>query len=371
MKDITNMRLVSQTYSLPQLILAACLVLLTSALVIGAISNLPIEGTPLGWDWQLIWTPIQNGQVDYANGSMRVTPWGLPMLLPLGFLSFRLSWSIVTFITLIAYLLSVPRTGRRWEWALCAILLFTAYPAMRHIADGNIEGFIMIGVLLIAFGYNRRQALPLSIGLLIATAKPQTVWLLAVWLGIYLVWQWQPRHWLRVGVIVLAVVLPTMLIYGAAWWAMMQVGHQVGTPVDVSLLASLGRQGQPIWLFGALGALIVGVSSLLALRTPHGLSAGKLGMLISASMLVSPYTSSISLITAFAFAVIGLLPSRPRLAACLLILTDSLYLLPHDLARAYSAYLITCLLTLMWALCCWHLLNAKATPVATSQASAA
>jgi len=165
--------------------------------------------------------------------------------------------------------------------------------------------------------------------------------------------------------------LPTMLIYGAAWWAMMQVGHQVGTPVDVSLLASLGRQGQPTWLFGALGALIVGISSLLALRTPHYLSAAKLGMLISASMLISPYTSSISLITAFAFAVIGLLPSRPRLAACLLILTNSLYFLPHDLARAYSAYLITCLLTLMWTVCCWHHFRASKTTAETSHAEAA
>lgn len=346
------MRLANQTYSLPQLALAACLVLLTSALVVGAISSLPIEGTPLGWDWQLIWTPIQNGQVDYANGSMRLTPWGLPMLLPLSFLNFRLSWGIVTFITLIAYLLSVPRAARRWQWALYALLLFTAYPAMRHIADGNIEGFILIGILLIMFGYNREQPFALGVGLLIATAKPQTVWLLAVWIGVYLLWRWQPRRWLRVGAVVLAVVLPTMLIYGAAWWAMMQVGHQVGTPVDVSLLASLGRLGHPTWLFAALGALIVGISSLLAVRNAKRLTSAKVGMLISASMLISPYTSSISLIIAFAFAVIGLMPSRPRLALAVLILTNSLYFLPHDLARAYSAYLITCLLVLMWAVCC-------------------
>lgn len=365
------MHLAGRVYTIPQLLFAACSAALTAALVVGAINSLPIDGTPLGWDWQLIWTPIRNGQVDYANGSMRVTPWGLPMLLPLGFLPFRLSWSIVTFITLIAYLLSVPRTGRRWEWALYAILLFTAYPAMRHIADGNIEGFIIIGVLLIAYGYNRRQALPLSIGLLIATAKPQTVWLLAIWLGIYLLWQWQPRNWLCVGAIVLAVVLPTMLIYGAAWWQMMQVGHQVGTPVDVSLLASLGRQGQPSWLFGALAVLIVGMSSLLALREPRQLSVAKLGMLISASMLISPYTSSISLITAFVFAVIGVLPSCPRPAALLLLLTNSLYLLPHDLVRAYGAYLVTCLLALMWLLCCWHHLSAEQRAHAISQAEAA
>ncbi|RMF51252.1 MAG: DUF2029 domain-containing protein [Chloroflexota bacterium] len=365
------MRVFRQTCRLPQLILAAGLIALTGILVIGAISNLPIEGTPLGWDWQLIWTPIQNGQVDYANGSMRVTPWGLPMLLPLSFLSFRLSWSIVTFITLIAYLLSVPRAAAPWLWALYAILLFTAYPAMRHIADGNIEGFILIGVLLIAFGYNRRRALPLGIGLLIATAKPQTVWLLAVWVSIYLLWRWQPRAWLRVGAVVLAVVMPTMLLYGEAWWAMMQVGHQVGTPVDVSLLASLGRQGYPTLLFAVLAILIVGISSLLALRQPQQLREPHIGMLISASMLISPYTSSISLVTAFAFAVIGMLPLRPRLGAALLILINSLYLVPHETMRAYGAYLITCLLTLMWALCAWHIAQQVRSAPATFQIESA
>lgn len=351
------MRLANRTYSLPQLALAACLVLVASAFVIAAISSLPIEGTTLGWDWQLIWTPIQNGQVDYTNGSMRVTPWGLPMLLPLSFLPFRLSWGIVTFITLIAYLLSVPRTERRWQWALYAMLLFTAYPALRHIADGNIEGFILIGVLLIAYGYNHGQAVPLGVGLLIATAKPQTVWLLAIWVGIYLLWRWQPRAWLRVGAVVLAVVVPTMLLYGEAWWAMMQIGHQVGTPVDVSLLASLSRQGYPSWLFGVLAISIVGISSLLAWRTSQRLTASNIGLLISASMLISPYTSSISLITAFAFAVIGMLPNRPRLAALMLMLTNSLHLFSHDFVRAYGAYVITCLLVLMWALCCLHSLT--------------
>lgn len=363
------MRLANHTYSLPQLILAICLVMFTSVFVVAAISSLPIEGTPLGWDWQLIWTPIQNGQVDYANGSMRVTPWGLPMLLPLSFLSFRLSWGIVTFITLLAYLLSVPRARQRWQWALYALLLFTAYPALRHIADGNIEGFILIGVLLIAYGYNHKRALPLGIGLLIATAKPQTVWLLAIWVGIYLLWQWQPRAWLRVGAVVLAVVVPTMLIYGQAWWAMMQVGHQVGTPVDISLLASLSRQGYPSGLFGLLAALIIGLSSLLALRHPHRLTTAKIGMFISASMLISPYTSSISLITAFAFAVIGLLPSRPRLATLMLVLTNSLYLFSHDFVRANGAYVMTCLLVLMWALCCWHNWALQAGAPATSATS--
>lgn len=342
---------------------------MTSVFVVAAISSLPIEGTPLGWDWQLIWTPIQNGQVDYANGSMRVTPWGLPMLLPLGFLPFRLSWGIVTFITLIAYLLSVPRAKKRWQWALYALLLFTAYPALRHIADGNIEGFILIGVLLIAHGYNRKQVLPLGIGLLIATAKPQTVWLLVVWVGIYLLWQWRPQAWLGVAAVVGMAVAPTMLIYGKAWWAMMQVGHQVGTPVDVSLLASLGRQGYPTWLFSALAIAIVGVSSWLAWRTPRRLATEKLGLLISASMLVSPYTSSISLITAFAFAVIGLLPNRPRFATLMLGLTNSFYLLSHDFVRAYGAYLITCLLTLMWALCCLHHLTQQSGAPATFQSA--
>lgn len=56
------MRLANHTYSLPQLILAICLVMFTSVFVVAAISSLPIEGTPLGWDWQLIWTPIQNGK---------------------------------------------------------------------------------------------------------------------------------------------------------------------------------------------------------------------------------------------------------------------------------------------------------------------
>ena len=86
-----------------------------------------------------------------------------------------------------------------------------------HFADGNLEGLILAGILLLLHSYQYRKPFFLATGILLAVIKPQDVSLLAVLLILYLIQTWPRRAWLKTAVGVAALALLPMLSLGGNW----------------------------------------------------------------------------------------------------------------------------------------------------------
>src|SRR5689334_16027220 len=132
-------------------LVAGMFIVLACALVISFFERWPIENTSLALDWHNLYGGLQGGVVRYDTG-MFIAPWSVPALLPLGFLSFRASWGMITFFTLAVLVVSVPRSRVGWIRIVSVLFLLTSFPTLRQIADGNFEGVIIAGALLIVYG---------------------------------------------------------------------------------------------------------------------------------------------------------------------------------------------------------------------------
>jgi hypothetical protein len=286
---------------------------LLSVLFVVAFEYIPLENSTLAFDWRSLWVGLEHGDLKYHSGSgVRNPPWSMLFVLPLGLLSFRAGWALLSLLTLLILVLSVPRGGHKGLWGLSAILLLTSYPAIRHTADGNFEGLVIAGLLLVLAGYHREQPFLLAIGSLMASAKVQEVWLFFPILALYLLTTWPVRRWLVTATIVTVVVGASLLWRGADWWAAMTGIPQFYSVVNASLGAVLSRLGSPTWLTYLLWAGMLTATLFLSLLDRPALSREKSGLLLAASLLLAPYAAGNSLLTVLAIGVIPLLATPDR-----------------------------------------------------------
>jgi hypothetical protein len=218
----------------------------------------------------------------------------------------------LTLLTLIVLMVSVPRKyGKRGLYAFAILLLFTAYSTMRHFADGNLEGLIIGGVLLLLYAYQQENLWLLCVGLLCVTAKPQETFLLVVVLGLWLWQRWQWRHWLAVGLLTLFVMGATLVWQGQAFLDSLARMPDRGQLMDISLTSSVARFGLPGWVTLVAGLAIAAVSIFLTFRAQPRFDRERAALLLAASMLASPYTAGNSYLTIIAIGVIPLFLKRP------------------------------------------------------------
>jgi hypothetical protein len=169
---ITNERL----KSLSRIIFAGICFVLATVLITVYFRNIPfeIDGATFGIDWWHIWQALQNGHMQFDQW-LRIVPWMAIVVLPLGFLSLRDSWSILTLLTLCILILSVPRVQRnKWRFWLAILLLIASHPNLRELVDGNFEGLVIAGVVIFLYGYQSQDALIAAIGALIMVTNHKT-----------------------------------------------------------------------------------------------------------------------------------------------------------------------------------------------------
>ncbi len=118
--------------------------------------------------------------------------------------------------------------------------------------------------------------------------------------------------------------------------------------MDSSLWSTASRLGvTPFWAAGFW--VVVFIATLwVALRTDLSISREKAGMLIAASLILSPYTAGNSFLTVLAIGIIPLLQKNLILGAALIILIDALYFVSPDLIFNWSATYICGLLIITW-----------------------
>lgn len=338
-------------------VIVAVLLLIAAVLAMSFFERIPIEGTSLAIDWKGILPGLKGGQITYAPlSSLYIAPWDALLMAPLGFFSLGSSWGLLMLITTAILVVSVPsRAGKSIQW-LTIFVLVTSWPAIRNTVDGNFEGLVVAGAALIVYGYRKQNPWWLGVGVLLATAKPQETWLLILVVSIFIVRGWAPRQWLRSGLVITVVALPTFLWLGGAWLGAIQsLFPPPGSLMDSSLSAALGRMGIGTWFTVAAGrGILIGISAYVLWVGTRALSREKAAMLICLSQLVAPYIAGNSYLTVVAIGIIPFLQSHWRLGLVLIILTDLPYLLSHDFLYYSGAYYTTGLLLLTWGIFCWQ-----------------
>jgi hypothetical protein len=223
---------------------AAVLTIIASVLIVCFFEWFPLED-PLALDWRGIWRGIQGGVPRYGGTGLRNPPWSLLPILPLGLLSFRASLGLLTLITLGTLISSVPRCSNHRIRRLSVFLLITSFPAIRHFADGNLEGLVIAGIALVLYSYHTHNPYAVVAGALIATAKIQETWLLIAALAIYIFRTWSPRRWVASSLMAAMVLLPCILWFGRDWLQAVVGIPQRGSIMDTSLVAATDRLDLP------------------------------------------------------------------------------------------------------------------------------
>jgi hypothetical protein len=348
-----------------QWLIALGVIIIASAAFVILFERIPIEGTSLGIDWHSIWSGMNRGRPLY--GSWMVTPpWIILAILPLAFISFQASWGIVLLITMGAVILSIPRTQNRIAFTLMALLMGTAFSHLRHAADGNLEGLIILGVLAILWAFGRGDPYAMAVGIFLASAKVQVTWLLLLFVLGSMVVRWPWRRWLITLGLVGASIGIGLIWRGREWVQTLWVVRELSQPVDISLWAAAPRLGLPSWL-AILIALVVLAISVGAMRSGRwSVSREKAGVLVSASLLVAPYAAGNSLLSSLVVGGAPLLLASPALGIATFVLDDLKYLSPNAWMVAWGPTYATGQNLLLWTFLVWWILRRTSAQVRPS-----
>lgn len=319
-------------------------------LIVFYFQQIPIENNTLAMDWKNLWLGLENGIPTYGNETgLRIPPWSLLLVLPLGFLPLKISWGVLAAITFLVLLWSVPK-GK--HFLIRALLLILSFPAIRTVADGNFEFLVIIGVLLIIKGFESKKVIPLAIGVLLAATKIQETWVLMLVLPFYLFRSFTSKQVIGLGSLVLIISTPTLLWKGYEWLQGMLEIQERGSIMDSSLKASLERLNFPSEVILVFWFLILALSIMIALRGDPSFSRIGAGFFITASLLLSPYAAGNSFLTVYAVFIIPLLTYKPKSGILMVTLTNLPYLaiLNIDLYFRWSASYWTLLMLLTWTI---------------------
>jgi len=346
------------------------LLLVALVAVVMVFERLPIEKTSLALDWKGLWQAFQQWPPLFGNETgLRLTPWNALLIAPLGLLSLRASWGLLSFFTLIILVASVPQTSARWLHWLGITLLCSSYLTLRLLADGNLEALVILGTLMIVAGYRRHNIWILAGGMLLATSKVQETWLLMLALAFYVLKSWPKREWIKLGLVLAVVIFPSLIWLGRDWLLGATTIQERGSIMDSSLWAAAGRLNLPLWLAVSLWVAVILAIAWVVWKLPPDLSREKAGMLIAVSLLLAPYAAGNSVLTVLAVAVIPIFLSSSAVGLGLILLVDALYFIPREILFSWSAYYWTAYLAIVIAVCATILLRPvlKAAPARTKE----
>lgn len=300
-------------------ILTGGLLLLAAGLWVWGTQFLPLNDAAYGFDWRVyFWGALKTGWPNYhvVDGLFN-PPWTMLMLLPLGVLPFRVGWSLIALFTIAVLVLSVPRRSNgRLDIGLTLALLCSHW-TLRQLVDGNLAGFVIAGYLLLLNGWRVASAWQIAAGILLVTAKYQEAWLTLMVLAIFMLRHWPWRRWVKAGLMVAAVAVPCLVLLGADWLQVLLPQSADGqtqflSNIDpnwpiISLAALQIVAGVPEWVRWGLWLLVLSVTIACVIKARGDFSVSLVGCLLTASVLLAPYASGMSLTTVLAIGVAPLL----------------------------------------------------------------
>jgi hypothetical protein len=307
-------------------LVAMLLIVIALAALIAFFNQWPVENTFLGVDWFQLWEAMSRDPIVWGNTAgfgLLIPPWIVLIMQPIVHLPMRISWGVVAFLTFATLVASVPRLRNRRKYQISVFLLTFSYLALRQVADGNLEFLSIAGLVLCVVGYQKQNLFLLAAGIVLATHKPQEVILLMPVLGLYILLTYSPAQWLRLGLLVAAVIVPSMLWRGSEWLNGMFGSVMRSSVVDISLFARLTRSfGFAPELASLFVAVVIVLSLWASWQTRPTFSHEKAGMLVAASLLISPYSAGNSILCVLAIGIIPLFQKNTRLGLFFIVLTN-------------------------------------------------
>lgn len=315
--------------------LVAVLLGVAAAILIIAAERLTLlDSGVFGYDWHLFWTTVRTGVPDYSQLDVFNPPWTQVMLVPFGQLSFKASWALWTLTSLSVFVLAVPQRADGQAWPLGLLLGVGSFWTLRALADGALEAFVVAGALVLLWAWRTRRPIWLGVGLVLATAKYQETWLLAIGVAALCVRYWRPATWARTAATCAAVMAPTLAWLGPSWFARLTHGAtgvgfspniaRLGSNVSLQALGGIaGWPGAGTW---ALWALVLGVTVATVWSRVGGLGPRGLGLLIVTSMLLAPYVGLLSLASLVLLVLLPLMRGHRGLGFALIVWANLPYL---------------------------------------------
>ncbi len=229
---------------------------------------------PVGVDWHLTYYPVGRAYLSgqtrlwetdfyYAPGAWYNPPWLLPILLPFtalpereGSLAFRLATIVVLACSAIVF-----TEGQRWRRA-CLALVMASLPVWDSLIIGNVDGIVLLGLLLGYLATERRNPWLLGVGLVLASVKPQlsvlpTIALLPSLRG------WQRGQLFTASIAPAAAIASSLAIAGLDWPLRLLKVMQENPPIpqfNFSLHRALNQARStldlPSWLPYLVGAVL-------------------------------------------------------------------------------------------------------------------
>ncbi len=320
-------------------------------------------------DWRTIWQALRSQPVAFGTqdpstiGGFFTPPWGVLLLRPLALLPMVDGWALTATVTLLALVLYTylffPNTPQGF-----VLLVLLAHPTLRVLADGNLEGFVLLGLTLLLYGFHQERFWMGLLGLWLALVKPQLSWL------VLLVWIWRffalrPRWTARVLAGMSGVVIVSLLLWGKPWlqalfpqslWTLTTVMGR-GSLIDISLPGTLQRLGVPWGIRIALWLLVLALTAFyLRLLLPQPPSPRwPLGSLpASAALLLSPYVSGNGIFMMLPFGVLPLWHHRPSWGWLGLLLLYLPYAMPAEVRFQWGSLYAFLLVLGFWFLSLVH-----------------
>ena len=200
---------------------------------------------------------------------------------------------------------------------------------------------MIAGILLTLKGYNSKDRFIFMLGLFLATAKIQEVWLLLLVVAIFTLRSWSVQLWIRPIFILSIITGISILLWGQAWFEMMWNIPSKHTAVNMSLGAMLERLGFPSTIITLIWLTIISITLYIGLSDYPSLSREKAGFLICGSLLLAPYAAANSYMTILVLSVIPLFQISLYLGLVLITIINMPYILSTYLDHPvwlYSEY---------------------------------
>jgi len=274
------------------------------------------------------------------------------MVLPLGWLSFRASWGVLAYLTLVALILCVPRTTTRLVFLFSVLSLVLGFPALRTIADGNLEVLVILGCLLIIYAISRQNVLALIVGILLVTSKIQESWFLILLLPVVLLNRLHRKKLIATLVGLALIGIPCLIWKGPEWFHAMATMAQRGSVMDSSLWATMARF-QVLPIFSVALGLVIAVTTIgVFWKSRTQFTRELIGLLVATSLILSPYTAGNNFLTLYAVVAIPLLLWSAPVGLVVIALANLpfVFLGNQDVLYVWSATYWTIALGIIWFL---------------------
>ena len=329
---------------------------LLAVIFVWAFSLFPVDKPDQALDWKNFYLSTHGFRIDPDHRVFN-PPWTLALLWPFTAWSLPVSRGLAAFVTLIVFVLCVPRNKSNLLWLASIFLLLLSYPMLRNLIDGNLEALILGGALLGLCALRKGNPYLFAIGILFLSAKIQESWLLLIFL-IFDAWRnWPRSYFLKTTLGVGIVIVPFLAWKWNEWFQALQSFPYENVVTNSSMrlvMTRLGLHEVVVWIIWFSVLLI----TLWVIGRPKlELNSEQAGLLILGGLLLSNYAGALSLVTVVALGVLPIFQRKPIVGLGLLFFNFLPYafLSQIELRFAWENVYWAGVLVLIWVILVWEL----------------